>query len=190
MPELDATVLCALQPILGSLGTRGGEALCPWVAVECCVRTNAGGEQYYVYEVRAACELPTGLLLRQPRAWSSPVDCLLYDGVPASMRADADDGRADEPNRSYLMDSYELCVAPAVAEEEEAEEEVEGGGYASRMRLLSACGMCDGDSCRPLHLTANPLAAEVDRVLVVLALCAVPFHTCPGAYQKTLVIVI
>jgi len=108
MPELDATVLCALHPILGSLGTRGGEALCPWVAVECCVRTtniNAtrGAEQHEqhncncVYEVRAACEVPEGLLLRQPKAWSSPVDRMLYDGVPAAVPTDEDDARAEEP---------------------------------------------------------------------------------------------
>jgi hypothetical protein len=95
-----------------------------------------------------------------------------------------------------LMESYELCVAPAeaVADEEEtveaeAERVMEGGDYASRMRLLSACGLCDGDACRPLHLTANPVVGEVDRVLVVLALCAAPFHTCPGAHRYTLVIV-
>jgi hypothetical protein len=99
MPEVDATVLCALHPILGSLGTHGGEALCPWVAVECCVHTNTGEEQHdCVYEVRAACELPAGLLLRQPRAWSSPVDRLLYDGVPASVPTDADDGCVEEPS--------------------------------------------------------------------------------------------
>ena len=80
-----------------------------------------------------------------------------------------------------LMDSYELCVAPPEAVAEEEEVEVEGGDYASRMRLLSACGLCDGDECRPLHLTRNPVAAEVDRVLVVMALCVAPFHTCPGS---------
>ena len=112
------------------------------------------------YEVRAACALPAGLLLREPRAWMPAVHRLLYDGFPAEAATSA----------TSVMDTYALCLAPP-----------EGDECDARMAVLRACGLCDDDgACRTLHLTAAVVrpSCVVHHRTSLIASCIIVHASC------------